>query len=552
MAQLTKDELQVLLDNAPSDIPKVEILNSLVRRGYTLEGVDMDAAREFASRSVVEEPKGIIGETVEDVRQIGTGLKEDIERRAEKVGEIKRADVSEPSRIFQVIGQGAGFAGDVIGRTVTGVGKALLPERAERAVAEAFTGAVTRVVDEPSVKELQTKYQELKRERPELAANVEAGANLLLLLGDVAGVGVGSRAVQPVGRAVGRGVAATGKGVQKTGQLGTKVATEIEGALTGTSGETIEQAFQAARRGGPELEAYTNALRKQTTPEQLVESARTSIDVISSRKTTQFSEAIERLGKEKVDTRGVLPQVEATLNKLKIVPNDNGVLQFNASRFRTVPEAQKKLQSMYDEVRKLGSSQTLDEVDTSRQALGNLLLAGDDASARTANLAITDAKNSVRKAGSSVDGYEQALKNFADDAEFLNELNRSLATGDAKTIDTAYRRLATTLKTNNEQRMKLLKELDAETDGLLLSTIAGQQLSEEFPRGIFRQIAAGIVAGGVFFGGTASSILPALVFASPRVVGEFVRALGLSAAKTRQIIDTVKSARKLFGGDNLP
>ncbi len=227
-------------------------------------------------------------------------------------------------------------------------------------------------------------------------------------------------------------------------------------------------------------------------------------------------------------------------------------LDFSNSRFRQTPQAQTKINQMFQEINNLSGEQALRTVDTTRQVLRELLLTGDDASARSANALITQAIESVRETGKQVDGYGDLLRRFAEDSEFLDELTRSLSTGDRATVDTAYRKLATTLKTNNERRRNLLRELDEATDGAILSSISGQQLSEVLPRGLFRQISAGLIGAGVATGGVSTSILPGLVFASPRVAGEVIRALGLTAQKTDVIIDAINQARRVVENITVP
>jgi hypothetical protein len=317
----------------------------------------------------------------------------------------------------------------------------------------------------------------------------------------------------------------------KATQLPARGVSEIQGALTGTSGETIRQAFNAARAGGKELDEFTSALRGKTTPEQLVNRLREGTEQINAEKSARFGQMIETIGDQPVTTTNIASEVAQDLQKIGVKINGDGSLNFSESKFRTVPQAATKLQAMYDEVLRLGDQQTVKGVDTSRQALAALMMTGDDASAKTANMAITGAINRVRTAGKSVKGYGEALTQFGDDSEFLNEITRALSSGDKATIDTAYRKLATTLKTNNEQRRNLLSELDQATGGYILSAVAGQQLSEELPRGIFRQIAAGMAGVSVATGGVSAGLLPALVFASPRVTGEVLRALGIAAGK---------------------
>lgn len=352
--------------------------------------------------------------------------------------------------------------------------------------------------------------------------------------------------IRQAGVAAGAPVAVAAKAAGKAGKMAGFGVSEVQGALTGTSGETVRQAFSAAKNGGKELEEFTANLRKAETPEKLVGELRDGITRVETTRSGNFSKAIESVGKETVDTSKVVPQVKDILGKIGVQVDEKGSLDFSTSKFRTVPEAQKKLQNMYNEVSRLGDSHTIQDVDTSRQALRALLLTGDDASANTANLAINTAINSVKAAGATNKVYSKALQSFSQDSEFLDELTRSLSSTDRATIDNTYRKLVTVLKTNNEQRMSLLKDLDEATGGYLLSSVAGQQLSEELPRGLFRQIAAGIAGSGVVFGTVSPAIISALVFASPRVTGEVVRALGITARKADELIAAFDKVRGML------
>lgn len=350
-------------------------------------------------------------------------------------------------------------------------------------------------------------------------------------------LGIGIPAASPVAQAIGR--AST--------RLAGKVGAEVQGALTGTSAETIEQAFEAAKRGGKGLEKFTAAMRGEITPEAIVENVRGNIDRVAAQRQTLFRDTLADLSDATVSTAPAKQQFLDELSSANITVDDDGLLDFSASKLRTVPNAQSKLQQAWKEINDMPEELAIGELDTTRQAIkGIKAISGDEPSANLANMLIDDAVRSVRKAGEQVDGYGQMLDNFGETSQFLDELGRGLSTGDKRTVDQAYRRMATALKTNNEQRMALVRDLDEMTDGSILSTIAGQQLSETLPRGIFRQIAAGIAGGAILTGGLSSQLIPALVFASPRVTGEVVRALGLGAAKADQIIEALQTARGLL------
>lgn len=365
----------------------------------------------------------------------------------------------------------------------------------------------------------------------DIAINASEGETPELGLGTILGAGIPATA--PIVKALGRASA----------KLIGRGASEIEGALTGTSAETMEQAFNAARTGGKELEQFTSALRGKTTPEALVNATRENISKISTQRQQLFRQTLDELGDTVVDTSPAKSSFIENLSKAGIQIGDKNILNFNSSKLKLVPSAQTKIQTAWQEVSNLPDQVALGNLDTTRQAIKALTLAGDDPSANLANKLLDDAVRGVRKAGESVEGYGQMLDNFGETSQFLDELERGLSVGDRKTIDDAYRRMATALKTNNEQRKALVKELDDATDGAILSTIAGQQLSEALPRGIFRQIAAGLGGISIVTGGLSPQLIPALVFASPRVAGEFVRALGIGANKASKVLEAISTAR---------
>jgi hypothetical protein len=472
-----------------------------------------DKVLDFTGGSKISEAlgKGIARGTFGDTIQkavVGEDLSPEAEARvAENPSGLQLAgDVARTGLNFTPMGRIAGAVG-------SGLAKIGLGAKASRFGGAVATGAGTGAAFDVA---------------EDVAEDQEIG------LGAGTAIGAGIPAGTPLLGAIGRASAKfAGKGTA-----------EISGALTGTSAETIEQAFIAAQKGGDEAEAFTQAMRGNTTPEQLVNSLRTGVSAVNQNRQAIFRDTLQELGDTTVNTGVAKTSLVSSLTDAGITVSENGILDFSQSKLRTVPAAQTKIQQAFAEVNRLGDSITLQELDTSRQALKALRTAGDDPSANLANKLIDDAVRGTRTAGEEVVGYGQMLDNFEAQSEFLEGLERGLSTGDRATVDQTYRRMATTLRTNNEQRMALLRELDEFTDGAILSEIAGQQLSEAMPRGIFRQISAGIAGGAVLTGGVSTSLLPALVFASPRATGEFVRALGMTKAKTDAMIEAIAVSRE--------
>lgn len=549
MAQITTQQLNTMFQQADSSgVSREKIVENILSKGHTIQGLDNQKATQELATSNIEQRGGLFREGVEDIKGIGRGIKESLADRRGKVEDIEASKESgETGAIrgaFQRIGQGAGLASDVIGETVLGGIKAVTPQRVEEFVGE----KVQEGAEIAGLPKLLERFESLKQTNPELARDIDAVMGFGSLALDVAAPGVGGKVARalPEG-AVTKGLKTAAKPVTVpagvAGKVTTKAGSEISGALTGTSGETIEELFRAVRRGGDEATNATNALRKQTTPEQIGNSIKDSVDTVKTARNEAFKQDFNAIRNEIVDTSKIKQGVNDSLNKFNISTKD-GVLDFTNSKLRTVPAAQTKLQNAYDEVIRFGDDATLEQIDTSRQALKALRLSGDDASANVANAMIDEATDIIRTAGSQVDGYKKLLGEFAESSDFLDNLTKGLSAGDKASIDQTYRRVITSLKTNNEARLSLVKELDEATGGNLLATIAGQQLSEELPRGIFRQIAAGMAAGGIVTGGLSTSLLPTLVFASPRIVGETIRALGLTAKKADIVIKAISDARK--------
>lgn len=481
-----------------------------------------------------------------DIKQFGSDFKSSAEKRMSNISETRQAlqsgEIKDPEAIFQTVGQVAGLGADQIGNLFKLGVKAILPQKAEEATKQVIENLGEKVVEIPEVQSAINWYSNLDENQKR---NVDAVGGIVSLASEFVGAGIGGRTTQTAKRVVGKGVDVASDVATRTGKTATKIGAEVQGALTGTSGETLEEAFRAVVRGGESEKAFTRALRKQVTPEQLAENTRGAIDTVRLAQQNAFKNAFASIKDVPVNTSDIVNKFTEELVKANIVVK-NGVLDFTNSKLRTTPQAMNKLQDAYQEVLKASEATTLEGVDISRQALKGLRLSGDDASANLANKFIDDATRIVRKAGEDVDGYKKLLDDFGEQADFIDSLSRDLAAGDNRTLDQTYRRITTALKTNNEARMNLIKQLDEATGGTLLAQIAGQQLSEELPRGIIRAFSASLVGAGVATGlsGVGVATLPLLVATSPRVVGEFIRALGLGAQKTKIFIRAINDARK--------
>jgi hypothetical protein len=182
-------------------------------------------------------------ETTPTKQSLASKIKEAFSTRVGKAQEAQTKGIqgqqSLGSATLQTIGQGAGFVGDVIGETVMSAGKAVLPQRAEQAIAS----GVQSVFGSKPVQEVVSQYQTFKEKYPEASADIEAIFNIgsLIPIGAVGGA---------TGRATTRGVANvvdTAGNVADTAMSATRgVGSKITDVITPIESAT-ETAFNPTR-----------------------------------------------------------------------------------------------------------------------------------------------------------------------------------------------------------------------------------------------------------------------------------------------------------------
>ena len=333
--------------------------------------------------------------------------------------------------------------------------------------------------------------------------------------------------------------------------LGTKVGTravgEAIGATTGTGFGVVREAWKASMAGGKKLEEFQNALRGGSTPEKIVNDARDGLNIIiaNRRKTAnEFYKTLEKDGAV-LDVTPIRTELDKQLGNFKIGIAEDGTLDFSRSKIRFDKEAQKDVETIFNEMKTFGSQpgdMTPAGVDSLKQAFGSLYSKSSDVRAL-----VQGVKKSTRDVLSSVKGYTDSMKAYEDTTEAINDIRQGLSLGDKASVDTSFRKLTSALRTNNEFRKELIQDLDNASGGYLSSRIAGQQMSEWLPRGLARPL-EGIGAIGALVTGV--GILPILKFAaltSPRLVGEVIKVLGIPARHTKGLMDAIEKNLKKLG-----
>jgi len=298
----------------------------------------------------------------------------------------------------------------------------------------------------------------------------------------------------------------------------------VLGMTTGAGSMAIEEAYKAGKEGGVKAKSFTENLRGTADQLQVLQDTKSNlqamiqeqqnlyrsgmVDIKADKSVLELDEIDNALGKanDRVYFEGVARSEDAAgyLKKANKIISD--WKSKDPTKFRT-PEALDALkQKIYDDV------------------LSNIPI-----TQKTSTGMIGDIYNSVKSTiQKQAPTYAETMKVYADTAEQVREIERSLSQGKKASADAGLRKLQTVLRdnatTNYGQRVNLVNQLEATKPSLgggipIKPALAGQALSKVTPRGIQ---AAGTVTTAGLLGTQISTPLGAayLAASSPRLVGE--------------------------------
>jgi hypothetical protein len=152
----------------------------------------------------------------------------------------------------------------------------------------------------------------------------------------------------------------------------------------------------------------------------------------------------------------------------------------------------------------------------------------------------------------NVPGYAPAMREYEAFSNLERELKTTMSLGDKKSIDTAFKKLGSTFRSNFEGRKEILaavKELGIDADSVL-DKVAGLQMRDYSPKGLMGQMATGT---GLVSAGTLSAagilnpqLLVMFAATSPKVVATTLSSLGWSSKQVGKFLNApvVKQLKK--------
>ena len=308
------------------------------------------------------------------------------------------------------------------------------------------------------------------------------------------------------------------------------------GVTTGTSPETIRQAFL-----NPGQE-FKQALRGITTEENLLTTAREGLNKLKDQRADAYLKSFKKLkGLDKTIDRLPLRRfIIEQLEKFNIVRKTDGQLNFNRSTIADVAE-QKRIGAVVEETLRWQDF-TPKGLDILKRRLDDFFTPSKQGRALT-NSIRNEVKNTVVK---NVDGYGQLTREYAEASALIDEIETSLSLKAGASLDTTIKKLTSSLRTSQPFRRELVRKLDDITKRNIAAEIAGLQLSEFIPQGLIGR-GSFAAAGGIFLSSVGLGTLPinvllSLASTSPRIVGEFLRVLGLSRMHINNFLQFTKES----------
>lgn len=316
------------------------------------------------------------------------------------------------------------------------------------------------------------------------------------------------------------------KGAQATGKVAGGTAKHILGASTGTSPETISEAYKAGRTGGARQKAFKDNLRGREDQAAVIEDAKGAIQNIADARRSRYQQDMAAIGAggAQVDISPVRQRVADLIDEAFI----NG-------HQKASNETVKKLTEIADIVDEWSADPSMHNalgVDALKQRVDDLMPSFTEAG--NAERVVTSVRNAVKDAiVQQVPEYADAMKSYESSKSVQRELEQSLKLGKRNSADSALRALQSVTRnnanTNYGSRLNSAKMLEDAGATELMPRLAGQALNTWTPRGLMKAVAGGAGVAGVFNPALWPAVAAALAGSSPRLVGEATNVVGALA-----------------------
>lgn len=355
---LTKDQVNLILKNAPAGSDKTKLLDGLIIRGYNLEGVDSEARRkELQSQgtkidkdaSKIQE-NGVFTKLGENLTGLVT------EKPVERAEEIMSSIGTIPARAEQAGGSPLAYglavgqtAGNIAGTVARGVGDIIgsvispfIPEQAQEVIGNVAT-------------EINKKIDEIPGMTPELKKSMEDVFDTITLYGGGKGATAakefGTTTIKPAITGIGQSVEKTGQQIARTGQellrkpsqvveelVQKPIPQQVKTTLNEIKPETFDKYVKAAKEG-----SITN--KAGTALEVAGSAAQDSLDIIQRKLQNIGSSKSAIMDKANVGLKNMGNEALKLRQQIQNYAKDNTLVGGDKTLINDILEKAKKLGS---------------------------------------------------------------------------------------------------------------------------------------------------------------------------------------------------------------
>jgi len=295
----------------------------------------------------------------------------------------------------------------------------------------------------------------------------------------------------------------------------------------GTTSGAGSKAINEALKGG---DAFTDAMRGNSTESEVLQSARDSLDEIRNARSAEYQTRLSGLqsATQKLDISDIKSSADDWLKRYNVTKTNTGDLDF--SRSTVTGKGVDEVKNVYQMIQDWGSKAedlTPANLDVLKRRIGSFYTEDNQSRAM-----VTALEKSVKnKIVSAVPEYAEMTKEYAKASEVIKSVEDALLGRRGASADTALRKLTTAIREDKTFRRSLLATLDKAGDKDVIGSLSGLMLKPAWSQRL------GPMMTTLGVGGTASVmsnpwLLGLLPLASPRAVGEFSRALGAVSKKT--------------------
>lgn len=260
--QLSKEQVDTILKNAPVGVDKVKLLDKFIVDGYDIEGIDSNTRRTELQKQITpiidstqtesKSPtfRSRIKETAGDIVGIGKDIAKSSAKRAENIGKIEEAyKAGEQGKIrsmLQEAGQLAGAGGDAVGAFFKGAGNVLLSDKHEKDVSNLISKFGAKVMAIPKVQEIVNTYNELPEAQQR---DIDAAGGVVSLVANFISGEAGTIAMKTAGSAIKRGTDVIESGIKTVADTAKSTAKTVgESGIAQTGKELVERVPRAVGR----------------------------------------------------------------------------------------------------------------------------------------------------------------------------------------------------------------------------------------------------------------------------------------------------------------